>query len=133
MPVKFQWFGEDVKKTIGDNTEQQVNDVADNILKDAEKNAPVEISTTNKKRRPGSLKKSGRVVKFKKYGIFGAYIKFGGIIVNGVKVFYAAFVDLGTPGTYTETGEKRTAIKSDPFLRNSLKNNKRKLLKIKKI
>ncbi len=143
MPVNFQWFGEGVKREVQTVVAEAVNSSADDILKDAKKNCPVEKYKSTAKsdyrqyqsRNPGSLKKSGRIVRWRKKNVVGAFIRFGGrgFMVNGIDTYYAPFVELGTPGTMTRMGDKRVAIKATPFLRNALKKNKRKLLKIKKL
>lgn len=83
----------------------------------------------------GALKKSGRIVRFRKKGVVGAYVQFGGIKVDRVDTYYGAFVELGTPGTKfrTKTGywgkkaKQRVSVLAKPFLRPALKSSRAKI------
>ncbi|MCP4553086.1 MAG: hypothetical protein GY834_13855 [Bacteroidetes bacterium] len=143
MEVKFKDFSEDVKREIQTVVAIAVFNTADAVLKTAKATCPVEKYSNKAKnrfkqfqnRKPGSLKNSGRIVKWKNADALGAYVKFGGrgYMVNGIDTYYAPFVELGTPGTITRYGKKRTAIKAKSFLRDSLKTHRKSMLKFKKV
>ena len=122
----FKWNADKIIRTVEQVLEAEVSDGAQVILKDAQ--ARCRRITKGQ----GNLEKSGRVVRWKKSGTFGAYIKFGGTkyMVNGVDTFYAHFVELGTPGTTYKVkrlkGAKRTPVKAYPFLRPALRAYRRK-------
>jgi hypothetical protein len=132
---KLDWDGKRAERIIDNAIELAVDHGAELVLKDAVRLAPTgsesRSGSGSKKRTPGSLKKSGRIESFKKKDAVGAYVKFGGVDVNGVKVFYAPFVELGTPGTTARIGggktKERTPIVAQPFLRPALKRNKGKI------
>lgn len=140
MNFSLDWQAERVGNAVMEVCENAVYDGAEFVLKRAERDCPVESiesvvarSKSDKVKRygakSGALKKSGRVVKFRKHGVVGAYVQFGGITVDGVDTYYGPFVELGTPGTVFRAkkgyfGHKpgtRVAVEAKAFLRPSLK------------
>lgn len=116
----LKWYPEKFKKEVDDATFDKIVNGAKLVLKDAERTAPVgtiarEGNRGYKRRKPGTLRKSGRISTFRNEDGSGAYIKFGGRghIVDGVDTYYAIFVEL--------TGK--------PFLRMALKRNRNKIYK----
>lgn len=116
MGVEVKTYGREVKALVASIVEEEVDRTAQLVLRDGRRECPIESTESVNRRkssrkvqrygaRRGALRKSGRVVKFRKNGVFGAYVKFGGIVVNGVDTYYGAFVELGTPGT-TFQGQK---------------------------
>jgi len=148
MSFTLDWQAERVGNAVMEVCENAVYAGAEIVLKKAKSRCPVEtVESVN--RRSGSekvknygaayeaLKKSGRITKFTKQGIVGAYVKFGGITVDGVDTYYGPFVELGTPGTKFRKGKgyyghklhQRVAVKARPFLRPSLKSSGSKIRK----
>lgn len=140
MTFSLDWQAQRVGNAVQDICEDAVWGGAERILKKAQASCPVETddsvasrSGSDKVKRygasSGALRKSGRIAKFKKSGVVGAYVLFGGITVDGVDIYYAPFVELGTPGTTFQSkkgyfGHKvsaRVAVEAKPFLRPSLK------------
>ncbi len=115
---KLDWHGKELIAEIEDICEDAVNAGAEKIAKDARRLVPVDT---------GGLKKSIRVKKFKKPGVFGAYIKAG----EKGKEMVAGFVELGTPGEVfrakSKKGQPRAPIKAKSYMRPALKKNKRKI------
>lgn len=140
MSFSLDWQAERHCNTVMEVCESAVFDGAKKVKRRAEDKCPVESvesvqarSTSEKVKQygaaAGALKKSGRIVKFRKKGIVGAYVQFGGITVDGVDTYYGPFVELGTPGTTFKTpkgyfGHKagqRVSVEASPFLRPGLK------------
>lgn len=120
--VTIKWDPDQYLKAVDAGLADVIDGVADDVLKAAKDICPVgtiERSASGKSalqgknwsaRKPGSLKKSGRVHRFKNSGGIGAYIKFGGIVVDGIDTYYGAIVEA-----------------KKPFLRRALSRNKAKL------
>lgn len=142
MSFTLEWSADQLTGDVLNACETVVFSGAEQVLKDAEANCPVESAESYNKRKAGPkakqygakigvLKKSGRIVKFRKKSAVGAYVKFGGTVVDGVDTYYGRFVELGTPGTSFKTkkgywgheGQQRVAVKAKPFIRPSLKKN----------
>ena len=149
MGVEVKTYGREIKALIASIVEDEVNRTTNLILRDARRTCPIETieSVSNRKTgnkakqygaKRGSLRKSGRIVKWHRNGVYGAYVKFGGVVVNGVDTYYGMFVELGTPGTVFQSkksqkgywGHKkvkvRVAVKAKSFLRPAHKRQKRK-------
>jgi hypothetical protein len=140
--VKIEWRGEEVKNAVLDACEEVVNDAAELVLKKAQDRCPVETvesvarrtgknGTGNYRVRnygaaSGSLKKSGRIARFRKKGVVGAYITFGGKEVAGVDTYYGPFVELGTPGTTFQTKTGYWGHKIGEYYEGMIKKGKRK-------
>lgn len=146
MNFSLDWQAERVGNAVMDVCEDAVWEGAETVLKKAHRDCPVESVESVERRsksakvkrygaNPGALKESGRIVKFMKHGVIGAYIKFGGIKVDGVDTYYGPFVELGTPGTSFRTekgywGHKagpRFEVEAKPFLRPALKSSKTRI------
>ena len=143
MTFSFDWQAERVRGVVMDVVENAVYEGAETVLKKAQAKCPVESvesisqrSGSKKANRygaaSGALKKSGRIIKFKKMGVIGAYVTFGGTNTDGVDTYYGPFVELGTPGTQFKKGKGywghkvpyRVSVEAKPFLRPSLKSSK---------
>lgn len=115
---KLDWHGKELIAEIEDICEDAVNAGAEAVASDARRLVPKDT---------GGLKKSIRVKKWKKPGVFGAYIKAG----EKGREHIAGFVELGTPGevykTKSKKGQSRTPIKAKPYMRPALKKNKAKI------
>jgi hypothetical protein len=146
MNFTLDWQAERVGNAVMDVCENAVYDGAETVLKKAAARCPVETVESVERRSgsekvkkygagSGALKASGRITKFKKQGVVGAYVTFGGMVVNGVDTYYGPFVELGTPGTKFHNGrgyyghklEHRVAVKARPFLRPALKSSRSKI------
>lgn len=115
---KLDWNNAELMTEIEGICEDAVNSGAAKIAKDAKGLVPVDT---------GGLKNSIRVKKFKKPGVYGAYVKAG----EKDKEHIAIFVEVGTPGEIYKTGAKkgkeRTPIKAQPYLRPAFEKNKAKI------
>lgn len=111
---KLDWRGKELIAEIEDICETTIKERAKAVARDAKRLVPKDT---------GGLKKSIHVKTWKKPGVFGAYVKAG----EKGKEHIAGFVELGTPGTTTRQGKKRTPILAAPFMRPALKKNKSKI------
>lgn len=146
MTFSLDWQADRVGNRVVDVLENAVYDGAKNVLKKAQIRCPVESIESVTQRSgsaktrmygasSGALKRSGRITRFKKRGVVGAYVSFGGITVDGVDTYYGPFVELGTPGTkfnskkgyWGHPAKYRVAVEARPFLRPSLKSSRSKI------
>jgi HK97 gp10 family phage protein len=135
----LDWNDVEVQRVVDMTCEAAVNEGAEAVLKDAKALCPIEKNGRSgegwKVRVPGALRDSGRIVKFKNSSGVGAYVKFGGegYMSKGVDTYYAAFVELGTPGEIykakSKKGQEREPIEAKPFIRPALRKNKTKIIK----
>jgi len=148
MGVEVRTYGREVKRLVASIAVEEVDRTANLVLREARRDCPIESVESVIRRRSsgrarrygaarGAARRSGRIVRFRKNGVYGAYVKFGGVVVNGVDTYYLPFVELGTPGTTFRSkkgywGHKgiktRVAIQAKPFLRTANKRQKSKHL-----
>ncbi len=141
------WNGELWATLTMDASEAAIKEGAEVVLKKAKALCPVESEQSIRNRRTsnkvkaygaksGSLRKSGRITVFRKADVVGAYIKFGGIVVDGVDTYYAPWIELGTPGTEfkgkrgyfgrelkLDSEKSRVPVEAKPFMRPALKSS----------
>jgi hypothetical protein len=156
--VKLSWAGDAILKKTRAACVEICREGARKVLADAKRFCPVEKPTVEfiggsvvgvkdsrswgdkswQKRVRGALRDSGRITSFDQGGVVGSYAKFGGrgFISKGVDTYYAAFVELGTPGHVftikTKDGKKqiKCPIAANPFVRNALKSNRNHITKL---
>lgn len=142
MNFKLDWDTKPLFTAVDGKAVALVRRGAKLVLADAKAGCPVEKVGRKgrgiKKRVPGSLRDSGRIVEWKKDDAVGVYVQFGGRgwIINGVDTYYGIFVALGTPGTTKEIKLKeggtktvpRVAIDASPFLQNALRKNHARIM-----
>lgn len=103
--VEIKWDSKAFMDAVDAGAENVVSQTAKEILEYATSICPVgkverapsgksaQFGKTWSARRPGSLKQSGRIYEFKNQGGIGAYIRFGGIIVDGIDTYYSQIVE----------------------------------------
>jgi len=116
----IEWHEDEAVFEIDRAITAVVHDGADKVFEEAVNKCPVGKNAREgtkyrswKKRVPGSLKKSGRINKFKNTDGAGAYIQFGGegYVVGEVDTYYGIFVEYDRQ-----------------FLRKALKKHRRRIL-----
>ena len=103
--ITIKWDSEKFMKAVDAGLAGVIDGAAEDVLETAVQLCPVGTVTreasgksalygkTWSARKPGSLKKSGRVYKFKNSDGIGAYIKFGGVVVDGIDTYYGQIVE----------------------------------------
>ena len=106
--VTIKWDSSQYMKAVDAGLADVIENVADDVLETATQLCPVGKieraasgtaagGKTWSARKPGSLKKSGRKYGFKNENGIGAYIKFGGIVVDGIDTYYGQIVEAKKP------------------------------------
>ena len=131
--MTVEWFGAQILKNVKDIVSVNEKESAERVEGDAKRYCPVGKwertgggTKTWKARKPGSLKNSIKAYKSK-------YQNGGWIVMAGNDdVFYARFVELGTPKAMTRRGKRRTPIPKFPFLRRAKIKEERRFYSILK-